>query len=185
MKNSKHELAAALYTIISVTSLRIVGKIRSGGNKMANRWASSFPIILSILYAGILLGVSFLATPIKFSSTILSLQAALDVGKVTFHALIILEWILSCSCVISFLFNPFHKLNYILIFIIIVILIIQTFWLLPILDSRIILIQQDQIPGKAYYHLIYIAADTIKLLALLLIGFSNIQRNWIKQLAKR
>ena len=41
-------------------------------------------VIVSILWIGLLLGVSFLATPVKFQAPSLTLPVALDVGRQTF-----------------------------------------------------------------------------------------------------
>ena len=41
----------------------------------------------ALFWAGFLAGVSFLATPIKFTAPRLALPVALDVGRVTFAAL--------------------------------------------------------------------------------------------------
>lgn len=139
-----------------------------------NKWIANSLIILPFLYAGILFGVSFFATSIKFSAPLLTLPIALDIGKVTFNALIKLEWLLSCTCLITLLLNPFFKLGYVLIFAIIIILFMQTFWLLPILDERIILLQQGHILEESFYHWLYIALDFTKLISLLGIALSKI-----------
>lgn len=65
---------------------------------MTNKWVANSLIILPILYAGILFGVSFFSTSIKFSAPLLTMPVALDIGRVTFHALIKLEWLLACAC---------------------------------------------------------------------------------------
>ena len=48
-------------------------------------------IVLALVWFGVLAGVSFLATPIKFMAPSLSLSVALDVGRQTFAALNPLE----------------------------------------------------------------------------------------------
>jgi hypothetical protein len=73
---------------------------------MANKLVMNLSITLPILYAGILLGISFLATPIKFLVPLLTLPVALDIGRITFHALIKLEWFLVFAHLTILWFNP-------------------------------------------------------------------------------
>lgn len=51
--------------------------------------------LIAYVWLGLVLGVSFLATPIKFRAESLTLPVALDVGSTTFHAFGRLEWLLS------------------------------------------------------------------------------------------
>ena len=44
------------------------------------------------LWAGLLFGVSFVATPAKFLAPSLPMAQALDVGRWTFHVLALIEW---------------------------------------------------------------------------------------------
>jgi hypothetical protein len=142
---------------------------------MATKLLMTFHIILPILYAGILLGVSFIAIPIKFLAQSLTLPIALDVGKVTFYALIRLEWCLSLICLFIFYYRAFHKSDYILISIIFIILAIQTFYILPVLDERISLIQQNHSLEPSNLHLVYIIMDFIKIISLFNISYKGIQ----------
>src|SRR5690606_30735313 len=47
-------------------------------------------LLLAVLWTGLLLGVSFLATPVKFLAPSLSLPVALDVGRQTF---MVFNWV--------------------------------------------------------------------------------------------
>ncbi len=141
---------------------------------MANKLVMSLSITLPILYAGILLGISFLATPIKFLVPSLTLPVALDIGMVTFHALIKLEWFLVFLHLIILWFNPLSKLVYTFVFIIIITLAAQTFLVIPTLDTRIILIQQGEFLKTSYCHLMYIASDIIKVISLIGISYSSL-----------
>ncbi len=144
---------------------------------MTNKLIIYLSITLPILYAGILLGISFLATPIKFLAPSLTLPIALEIGKVTFHALIKLEWFVAFTYLIILWFNPLSKLGYIFVFIIFIVLTIQTFSVLPTLDARIILIQQGESLKISYCHCIYIISDLIKIISLLGISYSTLHLN--------
>lgn len=56
-------------------------------------------VAVALLWTGLLLGVSFLATPVKFMAPSLTLPVALDVGRQTFMALNWLELLLSALLV--------------------------------------------------------------------------------------
>jgi hypothetical protein len=49
---------------------------------------------LLFVWSGLLIGVSFVATPAKFLAPSLQLPQALDVGRWTFHVLTLMEWTL-------------------------------------------------------------------------------------------
>ena len=55
---------------------------------------------IAYVWLGLVLGVSFLATPIKFRAKSLTRPVALDVGRTTFHAFGKLEWLLSVALVV-------------------------------------------------------------------------------------
>ncbi|MGD9225992.1 MAG: hypothetical protein PVF26_05780, partial [Desulfobacterales bacterium] len=50
-------------------------------------------------------------------------------------------------------------------------LVLQTFWLLPILDDRVELILQGQTPAPSYLHTIYVGLEVLKAVALAVYGF--------------
>jgi hypothetical protein len=69
---------------------------------------------------------------------------------------------------------PYKKLRWPLR-IVFLILGIQTLWLLPILNQKVLeFIQTDQMISS-YHHSVYIALETVKLLILLWVGFKGLQ----------
>ena len=56
---------------------------------------------LSWTWLGLILGVSFLATPAKFQAETLTLPVALEVGRVTFRLLDRLEWLLLAAVMVA------------------------------------------------------------------------------------
>jgi hypothetical protein len=56
------------------------------------RWRVGI-LAIALLWCGLLLGVSFLATPAKFMAPSLSLVVALDVGRQTFAVMNKVEWL--------------------------------------------------------------------------------------------
>lgn len=122
---------------------------------------------LYLTWAGLILGVSFIATPLKFQASHLTMPVALEVGKATFHFFNIVEWMMIAIATIltAALSNMHHKW---LIFIGIgTVLIAQTFWLLPILDVRADAVIAGALLKPGNYHWIYIALEILKVLLVL------------------
>jgi len=130
--------------------------------------------IISFLWAGILLGTSFLATPAKFLAPSLSLTEALEVGKVTFMVLSWVEYglliILSLSLIFyirSLKLKPVQLSAFLALFIAFV---FQQIWLLPELDARTSLIIQGEQQGRSNLHLIYVATELFKIIILIVLA---------------
>jgi hypothetical protein len=127
-------------------------------------------VLVSVLWLGVLLGVSFLATPVKFQAQSLSLAVALDVGQVTFALLSNVEWALAvgtAGCLIAS--RPRYSDS--LIFVAVVAIVAaQTFWFLPVLDVRLEAVIAGTPPSPSSHHMFYVAAEGAK--ALLLAGLA-------------
>ena len=126
--------------------------------------------LLAWLWAGLVLGVSFVATPVKFLAPSLSLADALAVGRVTFEAL---KWI-ECVAVVAlaatiWITGP-RRRELALLGVIVVILLCQYTWMLPVLDARV----QTIIDGKdlppSTLHWIYTVAEFVKVVMLVVVG---------------
>src|SRR5690606_28813635 len=56
--------------------------------------------VVSLVWLGALLGVSFLATPVKFLAPTLTMPVALDVGRQTFHWFNRIEIVLAVAALV-------------------------------------------------------------------------------------
>lgn len=127
---------------------------------------------LAYVWFGLVLGVSFLATPIKFRAKSLTRPVALDVGRTTFHAFGKLEWVLSVVLVIVTVQNrgALEPVDWFLIGLVLVIVFGQTLWLIPRLDVRVqAIIDGEELP-RSHLHSVYAGAEFVKAVALLLLG---------------
>jgi hypothetical protein len=126
---------------------------------------------LILLWAGVLIGVSFLAAPAKFAALSLSLPVAMDVGRQEFGTLNLVEiGLVVLTLALAALARPGRKI-WVGIAIAAAIVAAQTVWLLPVLDARAALIIQGETPPAAPWHTFYILAEILKLLALLVTGW--------------
>ncbi len=131
-------------------------------------------IVLSILlytWAGLILGVSFIATPAKFKAAHLTLPVALEVGKATFNIFNKIEWIVSLSIISLSAITPKPQFYWLLIFTLVFLLLLETFWLLPILDIRTEQIIAGWLIKPGFHHWLYICADASKIILALITGW--------------
>lgn len=135
-----------------------------------------FAAVLAVLYAGLMLGVSFLATPVKFLAPSLTLPVALDVGRQTF---MVFNWLeLLCSLAL-FVLTALAGRRRLLIpaASIAVLVLFQTLWLLPVLDARVGIILQGDQPPASQLHNLYIAVDLLKLALLVSVAVIGFRAN--------
>jgi hypothetical protein len=119
-------------------------------------------LAVPLLWAGLLIGVSFIATPVKFGATSLSLPVALDVGRVTFALFNIVEWITFAALVVAVVLSGPSVSSSAMTALLAALLATQTVWLLPVMNERIGAIIGGQSPPTAPYHWIYIGVDVTK-----------------------
>lgn len=136
--------------------------------------AKATSLFVTILWLGLLLGVSFLATPVKFHAPSLDLPTALEVGRVTFALFSKVEWALFAILTISMLSAPPPAWRWACLGALLFILLLETWWLLPVLDARVSeIIAGTDIP-TTNHHRLYILAESIKALLLLALSIAGL-----------
>jgi Domain of unknown function (DUF4149) len=131
---------------------------------------------LIMLWAGVLIGVSFLAAPAKFDAPGLSLPVAMEVGRREFGALNLTELVLAVVTLALAAYARPERTIWLGLGLAVVIVFLQWFWLLPVLDARAELIIRGETPEPAPWHALYVGAEILKLLALLVIGWLALWR---------
>ena len=118
------------------------------------------------MWAGALLGVSFIATPAKFWAHSLTLPVALDVGRQTFQFFNKLE--LGALAALSILIFSLKQTWFprAMVLLIAALLALQFLWLLPALDQRVEVFLSGAVPPESQLHKVYIACDVWKLVLL-------------------
>jgi hypothetical protein len=126
-------------------------------------------ILLPTLWVGVLVGVSFIATPVKFRAPGLTRPVALDVGRVTFHLFSRIEWVFAalllgiCTAADGVVWRlPLAGA-------IVGLVVLQSAWLLPVLDRRVAAIVAGGALTPSHTHRVYAAAEGAKLLALVVL----------------
>jgi hypothetical protein len=132
--------------------------------------------LLLSLWAGAVLGVSFLATPVKFMAPSLTLPVALDVGRQTFQVFSQVELAAAAvAIVLCGLARPGRAVWTGLVSVC-AILAVQSLWLLPILDARLQVILEGGSPPASPHHLLYIALEAAKAGLLLFASIRALRR---------
>lgn len=132
-------------------------------------------IVLSV-WAGLLAGVSFVATPAKFLAPTLPLAQALDVGRSTFHVLALIEWPVAVGALGAVVMVCRHPRTVIVcLALVLAILTLETAWLRPLLDARVEAIMQGQTVPPSPWHNVYIALDAARLILILTAAVAIVQ----------
>jgi hypothetical protein len=132
------------------------------------------------LWAGLLLGVSFVATPAKFLAPSLPMAQALDVGRWTFHVLALIEWglVVVVAVLVAIAWwsdTPRIGLVAGLLAVVAALLAAQSFLLRPLLDARIQRIVAGESVPTSQGHNLYIALEAVLLLLILAAGILSIR----------
>ncbi|MEH3114939.1 hypothetical protein [Pedobacter terrae] len=132
-------------------------------------------IFCVIFWAGLICGISFLEAPLKFQAPGITIRLGLGIGQLVFQALNKIEIVLLLIILACSLPAPLKNICSILLFSVTILLMIDSFWLLPLLDERAKLVLAGHAPVKTYHHILYIVIDTIKFLILVALGFLNLK----------
>jgi hypothetical protein len=123
------------------------------------------------VWAGLVAGISFLEAPLKFTAPHITVALGVGIGRVVFHALNKAEFALcfvalGCAGALRVATPVWRGLVSATL-----LLLVQTAWLLPVLDARADALLTDQATGPAsYHHAVYMGVELAKLALLLLTG---------------
>jgi hypothetical protein len=127
-------------------------------------------VALALLWAGMLLGVDFVAVPAQFTASVTRPQG-IDITRHVFATLGRVEMGLAlATLVLALLLRP-GRLLWLLLALVWLVVALQALWLLPTLDLRADLLLQGQEPPAGPWHGLYVGSEITKLAALLLIAW--------------
>ena len=127
-------------------------------------------IVLPLLWAGILLGASFLGTLAKFQAPSITLPIALDVGRQTFSMLLQIELILAVVTIFLTCFPRIRREALIGLGLVGIVVTTQSIWLRPILDVRVERFLQGEEPPISFHHTLYAALEALKVVVLTVVS---------------
>lgn len=134
----------------------------------------SVAIAAIFIWIGAVVAISFMEAWLKFQAPGITIPLGLGIGRLVFAALNKLEWVLAISILVNLFVvkNSFLKAIKISYSSAVIILILQSFWLLPALGARTAVFLSGSIPENSYHHFLYIGLEAIKIISLFVLGCS-------------
>ena len=138
-------------------------------------------IAIPFIWFGALGAISFMEAPLKFTAPNINLPLGLGIGRIVFQTLNKIEIILAILLVLSFFFARPKGKSWIYCYgVIAVLLLLETVWLLPVLDARAEQVINGTASPNSNTHVVYIVFDAIKFIALFVLGVILARRSLAK-----
>ncbi|PKQ67152.1 hypothetical protein [Labilibaculum manganireducens] len=136
---------------------------------------AKYGFVLSFVWVGFLLAISFMEAWVKFRAVSLDLPTGLDVGVHVFGALNMIERLFSAMLLVYVFINYTDKVVVLTGLTIFTFVVAQSGYLLPELNQHAQLIIMGMVPEKNSIHHIYVLMEVVKLVALLVLGFRQVR----------
>ena len=134
-------------------------------------------VILLVIgvWIGMLIGISFVEAPLKFQAPNITLTLGLGIGKLVFAALNKFEILFSIILLVWLIYQNQLLSNWTLFVLAlpIVIVVLQSIWLLPVLNLRVEKLLAGATLPKSYDHFYYVLMEVFKVV-FLVVGFIKI-----------
>ncbi|MDN5744549.1 MAG: hypothetical protein L0H31_05435 [Nocardioidaceae bacterium] len=131
-------------------------------------------VATTFLWLGMVLAISFLEAPLKFRAEGLTVQVGLNIGRLVFGALNIVEAVLALVLAIAFLIDAPPRAGMAALAVATVVLVVQLVLIRPLLARRTNAVLADSEIGidtpRSHVHLWYVGAELVKVIALILGG---------------
>ncbi len=131
--------------------------------------------IAIFLWIGFVCAISFMEAWLKFRAELVTYEIGISIGRLIFSALNKVEWVLAIIALCT-IHGPFLWYVKPLLYISILILAIQTFWLLPALNVRAAQIIASEPLEPSYIHFVYIVSEVVKVVCLFSFGVLLLSR---------
>ncbi len=135
-----------------------------------------FLLVLGV-WLGMVLGISFLEAPLKFQAPNITTVLGLGIGKLVFSALNKVEIVFATLLAIYVVkeYSAIETMTFFALAILFTLIVIQSIWLLPLLNARVDkLLQGIEVPATNH-HFIYVAMECSKVI-LLVFSFIKIYK---------
>lgn len=142
---------------------------------MSTRVKSPLVVIVLFLWIGFVCAISFMEAWLKFQAPGVTLPIGLGIGRLVFGALNKVEWVFALAILLtSFVKQRGSIKRQNLYFLIpLLILILQSIWLLPELDVRAVQLIEGQVVPPSNLHFYYVGCEVVKVIALVSIGIKQ------------
>ena len=130
-------------------------------------------VFTGLLWLGMIVGISFVATPLKFQAPGVTLGIGLEIGRLVFSVFNKIEIAFAVLLAVIVLSGPKRDKSLLALGAACLALAIQTLWLLPSLIDRIQMVIEGHSMPASLLHSIYVGLEVTKVLALAVYGFQN------------
>lgn len=137
----------------------------------------SVAIALVFIWIGFVCAISFMEAWLKFQAPGVNIGIGLGIGRLVFGALNKVEWVLFLiSAICLFPWHPERRAVKGLILALCIILLAQTFWMLPVLDARAELHITGAPVPSSNIHFYYVGLEIIKVIGLVFVGMGLLDK---------
>ncbi|WP_029449435.1 hypothetical protein [Cellulophaga baltica] len=135
----------------------------------------STSIAITFIWVGFIGAISFMEAWLKFRAPGIDTALGLGIGQLVFNALNKVEITSAVLIVLLSIASKEKKTIQVqgLFYVAVAILVLQSVWLLPALDTRANLIRESVVLGKSKLHLWYVLVEIVKITCLILFGFRS------------
>jgi len=136
-------------------------------------------LFISIFWLGFLIAISFFEAPLKFQAPSVSIEEGLDIGRIVFYWFNKVELLLLVA-LISFAVFSKSKSTFKIQTLLGILVLMQTFWLLPALDERAVLRISGEALDSSYHHSLFVTFELIKVFMLLRLSITIMNHKALK-----
>ncbi|HRG02076.1 MAG: hypothetical protein U0W65_00805 [Bacteroidia bacterium] len=122
------------------------------------------------LWVGFVCAISFMESWLKFKAPGVDIPTGLGIGRLVFSTLNKVEWFFAVAIVFSMFISKSNlfMLQNLAFFIPILALVLQTLWLLPVLDDRAQMLIRGETVAPSNIHFYYIVLEILKVGSLII-----------------
>lgn len=131
-------------------------------------------LICTFLWIGFVCAISFMEAWLKFRAPGITLPLGLGIGRLVFNVLNKVEWVFAIAIIGNIIFSKSQFLSFqnLLYLIPLLLLIVQSVWVLPMLGARAELHIQNQIVPPSNLHFYYVGMEAVKVICLTIFGIT-------------
>ena len=135
------------------------------------------PAWVAFTWLGMTVGISMIATPVRFSAESITRPVALDVGRVVFAALNKAELLALVLLLVVVRVSGRSRNLWAWCSVLALIVVAQGAWLIPELAARTDIILAGREPPPSYAHAIYSSLELAKIVVLLFLGVRSLSES--------
>ncbi|MEO6302488.1 MAG: hypothetical protein ABIP51_04890 [Bacteroidia bacterium] len=176
MENCFCEISASLWMHDIGEKLRIkIYSVQQHNNKIMGKFNSATLIVIAFLWIGFVSAISFMEAWLKFKAPGITLPLGLGIGRLVFNAMNKVEWVFALIIILTIALTQANFINWQNLFALIpiIILIIQSWYLLPELDARAEMHIRGWNVEPSNLHFVYVAIEFIKIFSLIVFGITS------------